>query len=158
MVLRLICNLFKSPTATSYITSTQATNTNLIPRAILTTAVIENLLHEDTSAQQSAGSLSFNIARIIHDAYPDEEEWACEIVAAIGQGIEKTRDDEALLRLLATLGLLVQYAPASILDLCHALNMIAVIGKGVECMGSKNTDTSSKISQIGTEIIKMLEL
>ena len=134
------------------------THTKLIPRAVLNTAIIENLLHDDAGAQQSAGSLSFNAARIIHDAYPEEEEWACEIVAAIGQAIDKTEDEEALLRLLATLGLLVQYAPEPVLDLCHALNLGVVVKSSRERVTGKRTATSSKASELGREIVKMLDL
>ncbi|TPX34991.1 hypothetical protein SmJEL517_g02496 [Synchytrium microbalum] len=154
MVLRVGSNMFATANSTNYITSTQKTTFGLIPRQLLTSLLVDSLLHEDPTVHQASASLAFNLARYIHESYPDcDEDFACEIVAGVSQAVAAVKDEETILRLLAALGLLIKYAPETVLELCRALEV-----EGVVKSSTQSFNTSSKAYLLSKELNKMLEL
>ncbi|KAJ3287470.1 hypothetical protein HK104_008560 [Borealophlyctis nickersoniae] len=187
MALRLACNLFASPTSTTYLLSlTRTIPPSSTPhRSVVTALLIETLLSADASVRQGAASLAFNIA-VTEAKYRDSgsggvegqeeeegmhEEWVAELVAAVAKAVEVEEDDEIVLRLLASLCHLLRYAPAPIIQLAAVVGVEAAVdakrakreglpGAGVTADEKlkKEADKRAKVVGLCSEVAELVKV
>jgi hypothetical protein len=102
-VLRLLCNTFSSPALTRKIFTDPAV------RTILTSVLVQSLLHQDASVRTAASSLTFNVAAWLQsgrieavksgkgvqaDAIGEDDEWEIELISAVVEALDREIGNE----------------------------------------------------------------
>ncbi|KAI0345887.1 DUF862-domain-containing protein [Trametopsis cervina] len=164
-LLRLLSNVFASPTLGSAV----------VRRKALTTILVNNLLHEDAAVRTAAASLGFNIAAFVqgerleqvkqnYGPFAKSEEdgdWEVEIVSAVLEALGNEKQSEEIVhRLVACLAFLLRFSPVHetqvkpLLDVLQAKDTVKskLDSKGFSPEGVKGPALRKLITEVADQL------
>ena len=153
MSLRLSCNLFFNGFNPI---SNELIENSMTCRSIIACLLIESLLNSDINIRNVAVSLAFNISiRVFEDRNNIDDEFTCEIIAAVFKALEDCNDDfEVVFKLMVSLGFLIYKASDDCIELVNALGGITVFQDKIE--KSKGKVQHDKINKVVVDLKKLI--